>query len=133
MNYYIGIDVGKYQLDIQIGFSHLQVTNDKVGIKILDEELKKLLKDQHVIKLIVCEASGGYEKFLAKELKKKNYPLYVAHANHVRAFAKSKGWLAKTDKIDARIISIYAEIMAPNKNNYDLSQTAQALKPKNGS
>lgn len=128
MKYYIGIDVGKYQLDIQVGFRHLQFTNDKPGIKLLKKEFTKLLQQQGSIQLIVCEASGGHEKLLVKELKKDNYPIYVAHPNYVRAFAKSKGWLAKTDKIDAKIISIYAEIMDLKPDSYTHSPTAEALK-----
>jgi transposase len=128
MKYYIGIDIGKYQLDIQIGSQHLQFTNDKPGIKLLKKEFEKLLKQQDSIERIVCEASGGYEKSLVKELKKDNYPIYVAHPNYVRAFAKSKGWLAKTDKIDAKIISTYAEIMDLKPDNYTPSSTAETLK-----
>lgn len=128
MNYYIGIDVGKYQLDIQIGDRHLQLTNDEIGIKLLNDELKQLLQNQNVIKLIVCEASGGYEKLVVKALRKRNYPLHVAHANHVRAFAKSKGWLAKTDKIDAKVISIYAQVMELTEDNFELTQHAEELK-----
>ena len=36
-------------------------------------------------------------------------PVVVVNPRWVRAFAKSIGWLAKTDRIDARLLALYAE------------------------
>lgn len=111
MEYVIGIDVGKYYLDISIGSELLQVTNDTKGHKELFKRLKCC--EAKGISLIICEASGGYEKVMVNLLVSKKYPVHVAHGNHVRAFAKARGYLAKTDKIDAAILQDYAKTLKP--------------------
>ena len=74
------------------------------------------------IALVTCEASGGYEKLLTKTMSNSNYPFHVAHANKVRAFAKAKGWLAKTDKIDAQVMGV-------SSDSYQLSECKESIKP----
>jgi len=54
------------------------------------------------------EASGGYERIVAGLLAAAGVPLAVINPRQVRDFAKSIGQLAKTDKIDARIIALFA-------------------------
>ena len=57
------------------------------------------------------EATGGYELMLRNALKEHGHPYHMANPNKVRAFAKMKGLLAKTDRLDAELISHYAEMM----------------------
>jgi transposase len=61
--------------------------------------------------LVICEASGGYEQPMAKALNQVGINVHIAHANKVRSFAKAKGYLAKTDKLDAKVIAEYGKIM----------------------
>ena len=75
--------------------------------------------------MIVFEATGGYERRLKSTLAAANYAFHMAHPNKVRAFAKAKGLLAKTDKIDAELIEHYAETMQPEA---DLSNNTQEIK-----
>jgi transposase len=107
--YYVGIDVSKNSLDVYIhplGKS-LKVSNDPKGIK----ELKKSLPKQ--VTLIVMEATGGYEQLVARTLSEVGLPIAVVNPRQVRDFAKAMGQLAKTDKIDGRIIALFAEKIQP--------------------
>jgi len=107
---FVGIDVGMEQLDIAIadGGEQWEEENTTCGIKKLLAKLADLSPT-----LVVLEASGGYETLLASELASADIPIHVANPTRVRALAKAEGQLAKTDKIDARLIARYAEIVRP--------------------
>lgn len=114
---YVGVDVGKFFLDIQLGESWVHVENNFAEFNKIKKKLdayRKLVKKEVVI---VCEASGGYEREVMSYFREQNYMTHVAHAKRVREFAKSKGYLAKTDKLDAKVITEYAEtmILQPDK------------------
>ncbi|VUD69406.1 hypothetical protein TDB9533_04773 [Thalassocella blandensis] len=51
------------------------------------------------------EATGGYESALAEACAEKELPIIIVQPTQVRQFAKAQGLLAKTDKIDARLIA----------------------------
>lgn len=61
---------------------------------------------------VICEATGGYERKLVAALHAAQIKVCVVSPNRVRAFARSEGVLAKTDKIDAAMILKFAK----NKN-----------------
>lgn len=128
MNYYVGIDVSKPLLDVYWNNHYQQVSNDAEGLKSLLTMLNDIEKSGHRVALVACEASGGYEQLLVKTLHRASYPIHVAHANKVRAFAKAKGWLAKTDKIDAEVISLYAQVMEVLPDSYELTQCQELIK-----
>ena len=124
---YIGIDVSKALLDVFNTYdsSYHQYDNSAAGIKKLITVLKKYTKDQI---LITLEATGGYEKLAARALVEKGFSVAVINPRIIRAFAKASGKLAKTDKIDAKIIATYTEKMQPesrlvfNKNHDKISE-----------
>lgn len=128
MKLYVGVDVSKLILDVYWENSYQQFSNDKKGLKLLLTQFRKLIDSGHEVALVTCEASGGYEKLLTMTLSQSKYPTHVAHANKVRAFAKAKGWLAKTDKIDAKVISIYSEVMGITPDIYQLSECKESIK-----
>jgi len=112
---YIGVDVGKNGLDIFDGNLQYQVSNDVKGFEKFYANLKSnnnFISNQIII---VCEATGGYERCFVKFMQDK-YTLNVIHPNKVRSFAKSTGQLAKTDSIDAKIIQKYAIAMCLKPN-----------------
>jgi len=76
---------------------------------------------------VLCEATGGYERTLVKALRAQQVPVLVEHANKIRAFAKSKGLLAKTDRIDAQLIKDYASTMKPDPKQNPLSKIAEKV------
>jgi transposase len=63
--------------------------------------------------LVVVEASGGYEAALVSELVSRGQEVALVNPTRVRAFARAEGILAKTDKIDARVIARFGATMKP--------------------
>lgn len=111
---YIGIDVSKAKLDIFIlpNKKYMQFTNDSCGIQKLITKIQLLFIDA----LIVMESTGGYEALLSQELSKANLQVCVVNPRQIRDFAKATGRLAKTDKVDAEIITLFAAKMEPRPN-----------------
>lgn len=106
----VGVDVGKSFLDIFI-FEldrHWQVHNTKEGIAELVKQLKR-----YKLSRIVVEATGGYERRLVEALAEAGLPVVVVQPMNIRQFAKAQGVLAKTDKIDARVIAQFGAIIKP--------------------
>lgn len=117
---YIGIDVSKAVLDVYIlpSKTYIQFKNDTKEIKKLSDKLKSFPQVS-----IVMEATGGYEKPAAQALQNMGFSISVVNPRHIRDFAKALGKLAKTDRIDAEIIALFAEKMQPRPNaKYDENQ-----------
>lgn len=106
----IGIDVGKTFLDIYILEldRHWQIHNTVDEIKTLVRSLKRFSLDR-----VVVEATGGYERRAVEAMAEAKIPVVVVQPLNVRQFAKAQGVLAKTDKIDARIIAQFAAVIKP--------------------
>jgi transposase len=111
---YIGIDVSKANLDVFIlpNTKYMQFTNDACGIEKFLNKVQQLFSDA----LIVMESTGGYEAPLSQELSKANLKVCVVNPRQIRDFAKATGRLAKTDKIDAEIIALFAKKIEPQPN-----------------
>jgi transposase len=106
----IGIDVAKAKLDLHILSTGQTQTlsNTKAG----REELKKLLPDPATC-LIVLEATGGFEREVVADLTDAGYRVAVIPPKRARDFAKALGLMAKTDRIDARLLALFAEKVQP--------------------
>lgn len=106
----IGIDVGKTFLDIYILEldRYWQIYNSLDDIK----ELRKTLKRFNLTRIVV-EATGGYERTLVEVLAEAELPVVVVQPINVRQFAKAQGVLAKTDRIDSRVIAQFGAVMKP--------------------
>jgi len=59
--------------------------------------------------LIVLEATGGYELLVVAALVAAALPVVVVNPRQVRDFARATGQLAKTDRIDADVLALFAE------------------------
>ncbi len=107
---YVGIDVAKATLDVAVRPSGetWQVTNDEAGIVELVAQLEALGAG-----LVVCEATGGFERAVVAALAVAAIPIVVANPRQVRDFARATGQLAKTDAIDAGILALFAERVRP--------------------
>lgn len=114
MNDFIGIDVSKSTLDVSINNRLLQLDNNNKGFKKLLTDMPENITPETTI--CCCEATGGYEQAVCNYLRSAGYSVHVAHANRVKSFAKSRGYLAKTDAIDAHMLSEYAELMKVSDN-----------------
>ncbi len=110
MENYVGIDIAKLSFDV-----HFDADKRDLSFEYTEEKIRLLVKQLLVLKpaLIVMEATGGYEVPLASELHAAGLPVAVVNPNRIRNFARAAGQLAKTDKIDARIIAWYASAMKP--------------------
>jgi transposase len=107
---HVGIDVSKARLDIAVHESGevWAESNDGSGISRLIERLKVLRPSR-----IVVEASGGQEALLVAELCAAGLPVALVNPRRAREFAKAKGVLAKTDRIDAQLLAHFAAAMQP--------------------
>ncbi len=110
MNEFIGIDVSKSQLDVRAHVSEatMVVENAQAGLEELIEWLKAVEPE-----LVVMEASGGYERLCAAMLTQAGFAVAVVNARQVRAFALASGVLAKTDRVDARVLAHFAAAIRP--------------------
>jgi transposase len=107
---YVGIDVSKDQLEVFVLSTggNQTVTNTEEGIA----SLIPLLQSTDP-KLIVLEATGGLERPTAEALTAAGFPVAVVNPRQVRDFAKAKGILAKSDRIDARVLADFGEAIRP--------------------
>ena len=107
---YVGIDVAKAKLDVAIGGDGelVQVENDEAGIAQLIGRLRAVDPA-----LVVLEATGGYEGLVAGAIAGDGIDVAVVNPRQVRDFAKATGVLAKTDRIDARVLARFAEAVRP--------------------
>lgn len=110
---YIGIDVSKKTLDVFMLplKEFMQFENNAAGIRKLLKKLSAFCDPS-----VVMESTGGYEKPVAQALAKGNISTAVINPRQIRDFAKALGRLAKTDRIDAEVIAIFAEKMQPRAN-----------------
>ena len=108
---FVGIDVSKDRLDVAVRPTGeaWQVSHDSRGISGLVEGLGELAPQ-----LVVLEATGGMEMALAGELAASKLAVAVVNPRHVRDFARAAGKLAKTDALDAQVLSHFAEAMRPD-------------------
>jgi transposase len=106
----VGIDVAKAELVMVSRPSGDTWTsaNDERGVRALVERLGTLAPE-----LIVLEATGGYELLGVAALAAANLPVVVVNPRQVRDFAKATGQLAKTDRIDAGVLALFAERIQP--------------------
>lgn len=106
----VGIDVGKSCLDVFIHEKaiHFQETNDAEGIKNI---LSRLARYQ--VERLVVEATGRYEFALAEACFERKIPVCIMKPLSIRQYAGAVDQLAKTDKIDARIIAEFAAVIKP--------------------
>lgn len=106
----IGIDVSKDTLAIAVHPSGEAWTcaTDPAALEALIARVMMLRPT-----LVVCEATGGYEMPLAAACAAAGVPLAIVNPRQVRAFAQALGQLAKTDAIDATVLALFAERVAP--------------------
>lgn len=106
----VGIDVGKAKLDVGVSGQKRvrEWANDEAGRMALSEWVEK-----QDVELVVVEASGGYEAAIVSELVERGQAVALVNPTRVRAFARAEGVLAKTDKLDARLIARFGMKMEP--------------------
>jgi transposase len=101
----VGIDIAKYHFDLHLlpEGQAAQYPNDAAGIAQCRQWLLQVRPER-----IVLEATGGYEWALTLELQTAGLSVIVVNPRRVRDYARSQGQLAKTDRIDARVLAEFA-------------------------
>lgn len=116
---FVGIDVAKDSLDVHARPTDetWQVPNDGGGHETLRQRFATMPEV-----LIVVEATGGYEVPVVAALAGAGVAVVVANPRQIRAYARATG-LAKTDKLDARIIALFAEAVRPEVRPLPTAET----------
>ena len=111
----VGVDVGKFQLDIHIleRDRYFSVENSPSGIK---EAIKVISRFK--VSRIVLEAIGRYELEFATAAFEKGLPVCIVNPIRVRKFAQADNQIAKTDKLDAKVIARFASAMKPELSTH---------------
>jgi transposase len=119
---FIGIDVSKDALDLHIRPSGeaQRFAYDEAGLAALIT-----LLETKAPALILMEATGGLERRLAVMIAAKGLPVVVVNPRQVRDFARATGELAKTDTIDAAILSLFAERIRPEIRPLPTAETQE--------
>jgi len=107
---FVGIDVAQDHLDVHVlpSGEAFASPNDPAGVATLVQRLQAARPA-----LIVLEATGGYESLVAAELTAADLPVAVVNPRQPRELARALGILAKTDRIDARTLALFAEKAQP--------------------
>lgn len=107
---YVGIDTCKAWLDVYvhpIGLA-FRVPNSYEGLKQLKRRLTGL-----VVVLIVMEATGKLHREAYRNLTDSGHAVAVVNPLRSRLFAEALGQLAKTDKVDARMLALMGAMLEP--------------------
>lgn len=105
---HVGLDVAKLTLQLHLAGRFHSLPNDAKG----HTQLLKLLR-VHASAHVVCEATGGYEQPPVRVLQAAGIPVSIVEAGRVRYFARAQGQRAKTDPIDAAVLSDYGAAFQP--------------------
>lgn len=116
MNIVAGIDVAKKRLDVSVAQGPVRsFYNTAEGIEALLTWVMSTGATE-----AVCESTGGYERKVARRLQEQGLLVHLAHPNKVRSFARAAGYEAKTDNLDARVLSRFGEVFQlANKMPHD--------------
>jgi len=109
---YVGIDVSKDRLDVAVlgEKKERQMDNSESGIMELVGQMQEMQPE-----LIVVEATGGYQRAVVDTLFRMGLAVAVVNPARVRQFARACGLLAKTDRLDARVLAVFGERVQPRQ------------------
>ncbi|MEO7402156.1 MAG: IS110 family transposase [Burkholderiales bacterium] len=107
---FVGIDVAKHSLDVCLLPSEraFGVPNDAAGFRRLVRQLPAPESCR-----VVLEATGGYQRLVVAALVAAGHTVAVVNPRQVRDFARGLGILAKTDRLDARVIARFGQQVQP--------------------
>jgi transposase len=107
---FVGIDVSKSHVNVHIlptGETD-RTTRSPDALIALAQRLRERSPER-----VVMEATGGLESLVAAHLGAAALPVSIVNPRQVRSFAHAFGQLAKTDRIDAKILARFAETVKP--------------------
>jgi transposase len=108
---YVGVDVCKDWLDVYlhpIG-QKFRAANTPEGLKALKRRIADL-----PVELIVMEATGKFHRQAHRTLHAAGLAVAVVNPLRARLFAEAVGQLAKTDRLDARVLALMGQALEPS-------------------
>jgi len=107
---FVGIDVSKDKVDLAV-----RPTNEEWQAPLTPGGIAQVVGRMREIAptVVVLEATGGMERPWVLALAGVGLPVVVCNPRRVRDFARATGHLAKTDKIDARVLAHFAQVVRP--------------------
>jgi transposase len=104
-----GLDIAKATLDLHLQGEALRFAHDPPGCAALIARVQAV----GVPVLVVCEATGGWERPVVGALRSAQIALAISNPRQVRDFARGRGRRAKTDRIDAQILAEFGAANQP--------------------
>ena len=106
----IGIDVSKHTLEWAV---HDQPRTQRCACDA--EALDTLVRKLRTLtpRLVVLEATGGYERPVVQALHAADLPVAVINPRQARDYARALGILAKNDRLDAQVLARFAHDVQP--------------------
>lgn len=116
----IGIDISKHFLEIAMGSTDPKPAH----IRYNDRQVNELVEQLRELRprLIVLEPTGGLERSLMMTLLGAGLPVACIQPKRIRYFAKSIGVLAKSDRLDARVLARFGEVIQPEPTQLPTEQ-----------
>ena len=98
----VGIDISEDFLDV-----YLHPAGKEVRLPHNDEGTASLLAllSDFAIERVVLESTGGLQRRLVRSHQEAGYDVSVVNPERIRAYRRLVGRVAKTDRIDARLIA----------------------------
>ena len=98
----VGVDVSKDWLDLALAGETgvTRIANTPMAIA--------AWLDRVAPEVVACEPTGGWERNLRKQVRRRGIVFISVHPNQIIAFRKSRTIKAKTDAIDAMLIAAFA-------------------------
>lgn len=109
-NHVVAFEVSKHELVVHVlpADRSERIANTPAAIRRrLGRELRANARQGLGALLVVCEATGGYERHILAQACALGLACHRAHGSRTRLFARFHGMRAKTDPIDARMIARY--------------------------
>ena len=109
-NHVVAFEVAKDTLTVHIlpgEEQHVLANKPKTVRKLLLRQMRSNAEAESGRLLVVCEATGGYERHVLEICVELGLAAHKAHGTRVRHFARYRGVIAKTDPIDARVLALY--------------------------
>jgi transposase len=104
MDRVLGVDVAKASVVL---FD--PVSGRTISVANRPKDLKRALEPYADYELMICEATGGYERATLEAALALGLPAHRADAAKVKSYIRSLGGVAKTDAIDARWLTRYGQ------------------------
>lgn len=95
-----GIDVSKATLDVHAAGEERRFANDGTSWRALGKWLRRLK-----VSRVVMEATGRYHRRVHRCLHDRGFEVVLVNPLRARRFAEGVGHLAKTDRVDARMLA----------------------------